>query len=189
MGLLLYVESRDGREREEPEVEVHDCLCFCEHTECESLRRRCWCRHWVVVHWVTKVFLDPPLLIGKIIDCLRDGTTIRRWGSSYMDSQGEYHQRVLLLADPAGPGFGDGQLARLNDPEGCRLGVSFARGASFVGTFRCCRQYLREGIPGWIATIRGHGHLLPTFSFGDTSLLDELDVWMQLDDVQRATSP
>lgn len=189
MGLLLYVAPADGRDRELPEEESYDCVCSCSHSECVPLRRRCWCRHWVIVHWVTRAFLDPPMLMQKIRDCLRDGAPIEWCGSFWPDAAEEHHYRILLLVDPAGPGFGDAQLVRLSDPEGCHLGVGFVRDASFVSRFRCCKQHLGGTIPGWIVTMRCQRLSCTTLSFGDEELLDQLDVWMQLDGVRRAASP
>lgn len=190
MGLPLPVAPSDEGGCEAVVADTYDCVCICPHAECESLRRRCWCRHWLIVKWVTKQYLDPAAFIGKIRDCLRYGNPFRRWGSFGTDRVGNYHCCALLFSDPAGPGFGDTQIGRLQNPEGCDLGVCFVHNASSVQEFRCCRQYrqyMRTLVPDRIAAMRGlprWPELPPFLFFGDESIVQELEGWMQLDDVR-----
>jgi len=176
MGLpIVLYESEES----DCEPEVHDCVCRCDHDGCDVLRKQSWCRYWFIVHWVPTTFVGADALVRKIKQCIGAVGVVRRWGS-YCFQQGEHQYRVLVMVDPAGPGLSDKQIARLVNPQDAALGVSFKADGCFAAGFRCCRLWVKESMPGWVASIRGQRRSATSFMFGDEGILDEWESWVRI---------
>ncbi|MGH7966259.1 MAG: hypothetical protein ACRERD_31285, partial [Candidatus Binatia bacterium] len=169
------------------EADDHSCRCSCDHERCATERARCWCRYWLYVHWWTAAFVSTELLVSTMRQCVgdRDGR-LSVWGAYSGAPDRECEYRVLVMADPAGPGFSDDQINRLKNPEESCTEYFLVPEASQLIKFCCCKVRLGEAMtPDW--TIRGERDVFwPGVSFGDEDLQQELQRWLDCSGIGKS---